>query len=81
MLLSRLDWSQYPAMESIPGKVSGAWVFRGTRVHVAAIFENLKTSPIEKALENFHVTREQVQTVLDFAAKSAHTPLETLRVG
>jgi hypothetical protein len=59
-----LDWSQYPAMETIPGKVSGAWVFRGTRVHVAAIFENLKTSPIEKVLEN-----------------SAHTPLETLRVG
>jgi hypothetical protein len=53
----------------------------GTRVPVAAIFENLKTSPIEEVFENFHVTREQVQTVLDFAAKSAHTPLETLRVG
>ncbi len=68
-------------MESIPSEVRGAWVFRGTRVHFAAIFEKLKTSPIEKVLENFHVTREQVQTVLDFAAKSAHTPLETLRVG
>jgi uncharacterized protein (DUF433 family) len=44
---------------------------------VSAIFENLKTSPLE-VLENFHVTREQVQTVLDFAAKSA---LETSRVG
>ena len=76
-----LDWSQCPAVESIPGKVSGAWVFRGTRVPVSAIFENLKTSPIEEVLENFHVTREQVQTVLDFAAKSTHTPLETLRVG
>jgi uncharacterized protein (DUF433 family) len=79
--MASLDWSQCPAVESIPGKVSGAWVFRGTRVPVAAIFENLKTSPIEEVLENFHVTREQVQTVLDFAAKSAHTPLETLRVG
>jgi uncharacterized protein (DUF433 family) len=59
---------------------SGAWVFRGTRVPVSAIFENLKTSPIEEVLENFHVTREQVQTVLDFAAKSTQ-PLETLRVG
>ena len=57
-----------PAVESIPGKVSGAWVFRGTRVPVAAIFENLKTSPLEEVLENFHVTREQVQTVLDFSA-------------
>jgi uncharacterized protein (DUF433 family) len=68
--MASLDWSQCPAVESIPGKVSGAWVFRGTRVPVAAIFENLKTSPIEEVLENFHVTREQVQTVLDFAAKS-----------
>ena len=66
--MASLDWSQCPAMESIPGKVSGAWVFRGTRVPVAAIFENLKNSPIEEVLENFHVTREQVQCVLDFAA-------------
>ncbi len=71
--MASLDCSQFPAVESIPGKVSGARVFRGTRVPVAAIFENLKTSPIEEVLENFHVTREQVQTVLDFAAKSAHT--------
>jgi uncharacterized protein (DUF433 family) len=76
-----LDWSQCPAVESIPGKVSGAWVFRGTRVPVSAIFENLKTSPIEEILENFHVTRDQVQTVLDFAARSTKTPLEHLRAG
>ena len=65
-----LDWSQCPAVESIPGKVSGAWVFRGTRVPVSAIFENLKTSTLDEVLENFHVTREQVRTVLDFAARS-----------
>ncbi len=41
-------------------------MFRGTRVPVAAIFENLKNSPIEEVLENFHVTREPVQYVLDF---------------
>jgi uncharacterized protein (DUF433 family) len=58
-------------VESIRGKVSGAWVFRGTRVPVSAIFENLKTSPLNEILENFHVTREQVQTVLDFAAKTS----------
>jgi uncharacterized protein (DUF433 family) len=79
--MASLDWSQCSAVESIPGKVSGAWVFRGTRVPVAAVFENLKTSPLEEVLENFHVTREQVQTVLDFAAKSARPPLETLRAG
>ena len=73
--MASLDWSQCAVVESIPGKVSGAWVFRGTRVPVAAIFENLKCSPLDEVLENFHVTREQVQTVLDFAAKSALPPL------
>jgi uncharacterized protein (DUF433 family) len=80
-MASSLDWSQCPVVESIPGKVSGAWVFRGTRVPVSAIFENLKTSPIDEVLENFHVTRDQVQTVLDFAARSTQTPLEQLRAG
>jgi uncharacterized protein (DUF433 family) len=75
--MATLVWSQCPAVESIPGKVGGAWVFRGTRVPASAIFESLKTSPLEEVLENFHVTRERVQTVLDFAARST---LETLRV-
>ena len=78
--MATLDWSQCPAVESTPGKVSGAWVFCGNRVPVSAIFENLKSSPIEEVLENFPVTRDQIQTVLDFAAKSAQTPLESLQV-
>lgn len=78
--MASLDWSQCPVVERIPGKVSGAWVFRGTRVPVSAIFENLKCSRIEEVLENFHVTRDQVQAVLDFAAKSALAPLEPTRV-
>jgi len=77
--MATLDWSQCPVVESIPGKVSGAWVFRGTRVPVSAIFENLKCSSIDEVLENFHVTRDQVQTVLDFAAKSAEGPQEPSR--
>ncbi|HEY1948347.1 MAG TPA: DUF433 domain-containing protein [Bryobacteraceae bacterium] len=80
-MASSIDWSQCSAVESIPGKVSGAWVFRGTRVPVSAIFENLKTSPLEEVLENFHVTREQIQSVLDFAARSSHHSPEHLRVG
>jgi uncharacterized protein (DUF433 family) len=79
--MASLDWSRCPAVESIPGKVSGAWVFRGTRVPVSAIFENLKDSPIEEVLENFHVTREQIQAVLDFAAKSAQPSLEPSHAG
>jgi uncharacterized protein (DUF433 family) len=42
--MASLDWSQCPAVESIPGKVSGAWVFRDTRMPVATVFENLKAS-------------------------------------
>ena len=37
-----LNWSQCPAVERVPGKVSGAWLFRGTRVPVKALFENLE---------------------------------------
>jgi uncharacterized protein (DUF433 family) len=74
-----LDWSLCPAVEQIPGKVSGAWLFRGTRVPVSAIFENLKSSTLEEVLENFPVTREQVQTVLDFVARSASNPADPPR--
>jgi uncharacterized protein (DUF433 family) len=40
--MAALDWSQCPAVESIPGKVSGAWVFKGTRTPVATVFDNLE---------------------------------------
>ena len=70
------DWSQCPAVESIPGKVSGAWVFRGTRMPVATIFENLEDGlSIEEVMEHFPVTREQIQTVLEFAARSLDAPV------
>jgi uncharacterized protein (DUF433 family) len=69
--MASLDWSQCPAVESIPGKRSGAWVFRGTRMPVVTVFENLEAgSSIEEIIEQFHVTREQIVAVLDFAARS-----------
>lgn len=77
--MASLDWSKCEVVESIPGKVSGAWVFRGTRVPVSAVFENLKCSTIDEVLENFHVTKEQVLAVLDFAARSAVFPAEPPR--
>lgn len=52
-IAARTLMSYGPEVESIPGKVSGAWVFRGTRVPVSAIFENLKCSPLDEVLENF----------------------------
>jgi uncharacterized protein (DUF433 family) len=73
--MAALDWSQCPAVESTPGKVSGAWVFRGTRTPVAVVFENLEDGlTIEEVLEQFPVTREQIKTVLEFAARSLDAP-------
>jgi uncharacterized protein (DUF433 family) len=75
MAAGTLDWSQCPAVESIPGKVSGAWVLRDTRMPISVIFENLEYgSSIEEIIENYNVTREQIQAVLEFAAKSAGAP-------
>jgi uncharacterized protein (DUF433 family) len=71
--MATLDWSQCPAVESVPGKVSGAWVFRGTRMPVATVFENLEAgASIDEIIEWFDVTREQVTEVLNFAALSLH---------
>jgi uncharacterized protein (DUF433 family) len=69
--MALLDWSQCPAVESIPGKRSGAWVFKGTRMPVSTVFENLKAGlSVEEIMEEFSVTREQINAVLLFAAKS-----------
>jgi uncharacterized protein (DUF433 family) len=69
------DWSQCCAVESSPERLSGAWVFRGTRMPVATIFENLEAgASIEDIMEWFDVSREQVTTVLDFAARSLRAP-------
>ena len=46
--MDSLDWSQCPAVESIPGKRSGAWVFRGTRTPVSAVFENLQDMNVDE---------------------------------
>ena len=75
--MANLDWSQCPAVESVPGRRSGAWVFKNTRMPVATVFENLEAgSDIEEIIEQFHVTREQVQAVLDFAARSLDAPAD-----
>jgi uncharacterized protein (DUF433 family) len=66
-----LDWSQCAVVESIPGKVSGAWVFKGTRTPVAIVFETLEDGmTIDDVIEQFPVTRDQVKAVLEFAARS-----------
>ena len=77
MATASLDWSQCPDVESVPGKVSGAWVFRGTRTPVSIVFENFQDMGVDELIEEYGVTREQVQTALQFAARSAEAP--TLR--
>ncbi len=90
--MATLDWSQCPAVESIPGKVGGAWVFKDTRLPVATVIENLEDLSVDEVMEQFDVTREQIAAVLDFVAQSlakpanpappadAHPPLTTQRL-
>ena len=74
--MASLDWSQCPVVESVPGKVGGAWVFKGTRTPVAIVFENLEDGmTIDDVLEQFPVTREQIRAVLEFAARSLDAPV------
>jgi uncharacterized protein (DUF433 family) len=69
-----LDWSQCPAVESIPGKMGGAWVFSDTRLPVATVIENLEDLSVEELMEQFDVTREQITAVLEFVAQSLEAP-------
>jgi uncharacterized protein (DUF433 family) len=73
---SAIDWSQCPTVESVPGKVSGAWVLKDTRMPVSAIFENLEAgASIDDIIEWFHgLDRQQVQAVIEFAARSLDKP-------
>jgi uncharacterized protein (DUF433 family) len=72
--MAGLDWSRCEAVESVPGKLSGAWVFRGTRMPVQTVFENLEAgmSP-EEITEVFDVTLDEVKAVLHFASESLAT--------
>jgi uncharacterized protein (DUF433 family) len=67
-----MDWSTCAAVERDPEKVSGSWVFRGTRVPVVALFENLEGgASVEDFLSWFPgVTRGQVEAVLDCTIES-----------
>jgi uncharacterized protein (DUF433 family) len=77
--MAALDWSQCAAVESVPGKLSGAWVLRGTRMPVATIFENLEAgASLDDILSWFDgLDREQVRAVIEFAARSLETPAPT----
>ena len=67
-----LDWSSCPAVERTPARVSGSWLFTGTRVPVTALFENIEGgATVDDFLTWFPgVSHRQVEAVLEFAAKS-----------
>jgi uncharacterized protein (DUF433 family) len=68
-----IDWSSCPAVERDPECMSGAWVFAGSRVPVAALFENLEGGvQVEEFAELFPgVTLVQARAALEHAARSA----------
>ena len=72
-MTAMIDWSSCSAAEQDPSRVSGAWVFRGTRVPVAALFENLEDgASIQDFVQWFQgVTLDQVRAVLEHAARSS----------
>ncbi len=67
-----LDWSQCSDVESVPGKVSGAWVLKGTRMPVSAIFKSLEAGAnIDDIMQWYEgLNREQVKAVIEFAVRS-----------
>jgi uncharacterized protein (DUF433 family) len=70
-----LDWATCSSVERTSERVSGSWVFKGTRVPVRALFENLEDgATIDDFLEWFPgVTRSQTEAVLESAADSLTT--------
>lgn len=71
-MYSMLDWSNCPEVERVDDKVSGAWVFKGTRVPVKALFENLGAgATVDQFLAWFPgVSLDQVVAVLGYAEQS-----------
>ena len=71
-----IDWSQCPAVESVPGKLSGAWVFKDTRLPISALFENVASgATVQEFVEWFPGVEEaQVVAVLEFAATHSKYP-------
>ena len=69
--MANLDWSQCDAVESVPGKVSGAWVFKGTRMPVQTVFANLEVGmSVQEITEVFDVKAEEIEAVVHFITES-----------
>jgi len=70
--MATLDWSQCPAVESVPERLGGVWVFKDTRLPVSTVFENLEDgATIDEIMDWFHLSRDQIVAVLAFAGELA----------
>lgn len=70
-----IDWSTCSDVERDPGRVSGAWVFLGTRVHASTLFENVEAgASVDDFVEWFKgVTPKRIRGALAHAARGAAT--------
>ena len=75
--MADLDWNQCAAVESVPGRVSGAWTFKDSRTPVSVILSNLAAgATLDELVEWFPVTKEEVEAVLLFLARTADAPAD-----
>lgn len=69
--MAALDWSRCSAVESVPGKLNGAWVFKGTRTPVSIVFENLPDGmTVDELMEQYPLSRDEIQAALEFVQDS-----------
>jgi uncharacterized protein (DUF433 family) len=70
------DWSQYDDAERIPGKVSGAWLLKGTRIRPEDVLVNSADQTPEEIVTQVYpsLTVERVRRVIAFARTGAHAP-------
>ena len=74
--MASLDWSECPAVESVPGRLNGAWVFRDTRLPVSVVFQNLEAgATVDEITEWFDISKDEVIEILEFASRSAAAPI------
>jgi uncharacterized protein (DUF433 family) len=66
-----LDWSQCPAVESVPGKLSGAWVFKNTRMPVQTIFAYLEAGmSVQEITETYDISASEIKAAVHFVVES-----------
>src|SRR5690349_14066555 len=66
-----LDWSECAAVETVPERPGGAWVFKNTRLPISTVFQNLEASAtVQEIAEWFDISPQLIKEVLDFAARS-----------